>query len=70
MDIFLATIAQNDLVGVQAVLTNQGDTNDDQTPVQDLTEPSKLLQVPLVAGTVNRRSRVVSVWSVWWPLRA
>jgi translation initiation factor 6 len=59
VDTFRATIAQNVLVGSYAVLTNQGGIVHARTPVQDMEELSQLLQVPLVAGTVNRGSDVV-----------
>lgn len=59
VDVFRATIAQKELVGSYAVLTNQGGLVHARTPVQDMEELSQLIEVPLTAGTVNRGSDVV-----------
>ena len=48
------------LVGTYCKFTNQGGMVHPGTPVEDLDELSSLLQVPLVAGTVNRGSDVIS----------
>ena len=48
------------LVGTYCKFTNQGGLVHPSTPVEDLDELSSLLQVPLVAGTVNRGSDVIS----------
>ena len=48
------------MVGTYCKFTNQGGMVHPGTPVEDLDELSSLLQVPLVAGTVNRGSDVIS----------
>ena len=53
------TIAGNVLVGSYCTFTNQGGLVHPQTSIEDLDELSSLLQVPLVAGTVNRGSEVI-----------
>merc|ERR1712008_308531 len=59
VETFRASIAQNVLVGSFAVLTNQGGLVHARTPMQDLEEPSQLIQIPLTAGTVNRGSDLI-----------
>eukprot|EP00746_Dinoflagellata_sp_MGD_P124898 gnl/MRDRNA2_/MRDRNA2_59552_c0_seq1.p1 gnl/MRDRNA2_/MRDRNA2_59552_c0~~gnl/MRDRNA2_/MRDRNA2_59552_c0_seq1.p1 ORF type:complete len:266 (+),score=48.16 gnl/MRDRNA2_/MRDRNA2_59552_c0_seq1:73-798(+) len=59
VDVFRATVASNVLVGSYSVLTNQGGIVHARTPMQDMEELSQLIQIPLVAGTVNRGSDVV-----------
>ncbi|KIY51763.1 translation initiation factor 6 [Fistulina hepatica ATCC 64428] len=56
---FRHTIADQSLVGSYCVLSNQGALVHPQTSTQDQDELSSLLQVPVVAGTVNRGSSVV-----------
>ena len=68
MDAFPATIAQNDLVGSYAVLTNQGDT--ESRPHASARHDGAVERSP-VADTVNRRSDVWCVcvrrkrWVLW-----
>merc|ERR1711862_129331 len=59
VEVFRATVARQPLVGSYAVLTNQGGLVHARTPMHDLEELSELMQVPLVAGTVNRGSDVI-----------
>jgi len=60
VEVFRATIADNQLVGSYSVLTNQGGLVHARTPMQDMEELSQLLEIPLTAGTVNRGSDVVA----------
>lgn len=64
VEVFRQTIAENPLVGSYAVLSNQGGMVHPKTSIQDQDELSSLLQVPLVAGTVNRGSEVLAAGMV------
>eukprot|EP00538_Stauroneis_constricta_P005211 CAMPEP_0119545718 /NCGR_PEP_ID=MMETSP1352-20130426/389_1 /TAXON_ID=265584 /ORGANISM="Stauroneis constricta, Strain CCMP1120" /LENGTH=249 /DNA_ID=CAMNT_0007590305 /DNA_START=138 /DNA_END=887 /DNA_ORIENTATION=+ len=59
VEVFRQTVGGQALVGSYSKFTNQGGMVHPRTTVQDMEELSSLLQVPLVAGTVNRGSDVI-----------
>jgi len=64
VEVFRQTIASNVLTGSYCTLSNQGGLVHPKTSVEDQDELSSLLQVPLVAGTVNRGSDVLAAGMV------
>ncbi|KAN0134440.1 hypothetical protein V8E53_007586, partial [Lactarius tabidus] len=59
VEVFHQMIANNVLVGLYCMITNQGGLVHPKTSVQDQDKLSSLLQIPLVAGTVNWGSDVI-----------
>lgn len=53
------TVADQVLVGTYCSFTNKGGLVHPKTTTEDQDELASLLQVPLVAGTVNRGSDVI-----------
>lgn len=64
VEVFRQTVAGNVLVGSYVALSNRGGLVHPKTTIQDQDELSSLLQVPLVAGTINRGSDVIAAGMV------
>ncbi|EHB17155.1 Eukaryotic translation initiation factor 6 [Heterocephalus glaber] len=64
VEVFRQTVAEQVLVGSYCVFSNQGGLVHPKTSIEDQDELSSLLQVPLVAGTVNRGSEVIAAGMV------
>lgn len=59
VEVFRETINKENLVGSYCVISNTGGLLHPQTSIAQQEELSSLLQIPLVAGTVNRGSSVI-----------
>jgi len=64
VEVFRQTIAGNALVGSYCSISNQGGLVHPMTSIEDQDELSSLLQIPLVAGTINRGSDVLGAGMV------
>ena len=59
VETFRTTVAQQPLCGSYACLTNKGGLVHPMTSVAELDALSSLVQIPLVAGTINRGRDVI-----------
>jgi len=64
VEVFRQTVAGNALVGSYCCISNAGALVHPKTSIEDQDELSSLLQVPVVAGTVNRGSDVIGAGMV------
>nr|ACO15494.1 Eukaryotic translation initiation factor 6 [Caligus clemensi] len=64
VEVFRQTLADNVLVGSFCTLSNQGCLVHPKTTTAEQDELSSLLEIPLVAGTVNRGSEVIGAGMV------
>lgn len=60
VEVFRRTVANNDMVGACTVLTSSGGLVHPNTSTSELDELHSLLQLPVVAGTINHGSEDLS----------
>jgi len=64
VEVFRQMVADQVLVGSYCSISNQGGLVHPRTSLESMNELSSLLQIPLVAGTVNRGSDVIGAGMV------